>query len=78
MQAIFDFFNSIGEFFNNVWDVIKYIFEQITEFFKMLKPGVDFFISLLSSLPPLFLGFGITMIIVLILYVVLGRTAGGD
>lgn len=78
MQVIIDFFTSIGEWFSNAWEIVKYVFQEIAEFFKMLKPGVDFFRSLLGSLPPIFLGFGIAMLLVLLLYVILGRTAGGD
>lgn len=78
LQMIQSFFESIGEFFSRIWDFLTFVFNEITTFFKMLSPALKFFQSLLSSIPPLFYAFGIAMLIVLILYVILGRNAGGD
>lgn len=79
---MFEFFRNfadqIGQFFSKLWDIITFIFDELTQFFKMIKPAITFFQTLLTSLPPVFLGFGIAMLAVLIIYVVLGRTAGGD
>lgn len=78
MQMIQSFFEAIGGFFTKVWDILTFVFNEITTFFKMLSPVLKFFQSLLSSIPPLFYAFGIAMLVVLILYVILGRNAGGD
>lgn len=78
LQFLQDVFQQIAEFFTKVWDIITFIFDEITQFFKMIMPAVQFFVSLLVSLPPVFKVFGIAMISVLILYIILGRTAGGD
>lgn len=78
LQMIQSFFESIGEFFSKIWDFLVMIWEEITQFFKILAPALKFFQGLLSSLPPVFLAFGLAMLVVLILYVILGRTAGGD
>lgn len=78
LEMIQSFFTSVGEFFSKIWDFIVMIWEELTQFFKILSPALRFFQSLLSSLPPVFLAFGLAMLVVLILYVILGRTAGGD
>lgn len=73
-----NFADQIGEFFSKLWEIITFIFDELTQFFKMIKPAITFFQTLLTSLPPVFLAFGIAMLAVLIIYVILGRTAGGD
>lgn len=79
MVAFFtNFFTQIGDFFSKIWDFLVFIWEEITTFFKMISPALKFFTSMVTSLPPVFYFFGIAMLAVLILYVILGRTAGGD
>lgn len=78
IDLIYSFFTSIGEFFSKIWDFITMIWEELTQFFKILSPALKFFQGLLSSLPPVFLAFGLAMLVVLVLYIIIGRTAGGD
>lgn len=69
---------SIAEFFTNIWSFLTWVWDQITQFFKILAPALSFFQSLLSSIPPLFLAFAVAILVVLIIYIILGRNAGGD
>lgn len=77
-DLIKSFFQSIGEFFSNIWEFLVFVWDELTQFFRMLKPAISFFQQLLSSIHPLFLAFGIAMLVVLLLYIIIGRTAGGD
>lgn len=78
LEFLRSFFTSIGEFFSNIWNFLVFIWEEITQFFRMLSPALKFFQTLISTIHPLFLAFGLAMLVVLILYVIIGRTAGGD
>lgn len=73
-----NFADQIGQFFSKIWDILVFIFEELTQFFKLIKPAVNFFQTLLTSLPPVYLIFGIAILAVLIIYIIIGRTAGGD
>lgn len=72
------FFDGISNFFTKIWEILTWLFEEITQLFKLFLPVMNFIRKLLGSLPPVFLVFGLAMIAILILYVVLGRQAGGD
>ena len=78
IQLIQSFFESIGEFFSKIWDFIVMIWEELTQFFKILGPTIKFFQHMLTFLPGIYLGFGIALLVVLLLYIIIGRTAGGD
>lgn len=69
---------SIANFFSRIWDIFGWLFSNITMFFKIIKPAINFFQSLLSTIPSVYFGFGLAMLVVLIIYVILGRQAGGD
>lgn len=72
------FFESVGEFFSNIWNFLVFIWEEITQFFRMLSPALKFFQMLISTIHPVFLAFGVGILVVLILYIIIGRNAGGD
>lgn len=72
------FFQSIAEFFSNIWNILTFIFDEMTQFFLIVKQSIVFFHQVLGSLPTIFVVFGIAMLTVLIIYVVIGRNAGGD
>ena len=78
MQIITDFFTSIGHFFSSFWDIVVYVFKELKALFILLKAGLQFWLDMLGTMPVVFLGFGVAMITVLLLYVIIGRTAGGD
>lgn len=78
LQTITSFFESVGEFFTKVWDFLCFVFDEITQFFQILKPAIGFFQSLITNMHPVFLGFGTAMLVVLIIYTIIGRNAGGD
>ena len=77
-ELLRNFFVSVGDFFTKVWDILTFVFEEISQFFKMLSPALKFFQTLINTIHPLFLAFGLAMLVVLVLYIILGRTAGGD
>ena len=78
IDLIRSFFVSVGEFFSNIWDALVFFFVELTQFFKMLSPALKFFQILLSTIHPIFLAFGVAMLVVLLIYIIIGRTAGGD
>ena len=79
MVAFFESaFTAIGEFFTKVWDILVFIWDELTTFFRMIAPAIKFFTDMLQNLPSLFFYFGLAMLIVLVVYVIIGRTAGGD
>ena len=78
LQTLIDFFESLGEFFTKIWEFLCFIFDEVTQFFQILKPAIGFFQSLISNIHPVFFAFGTAMLIVLIIYTIIGRNAGGD
>lgn len=78
LEFIQNVFQSIAEFFSKIWEILVFIFDELTQFFKMISPAIKFFQTLFTTLPPIFVVFGIAMLAVMIIYVILGRTAGGD
>lgn len=73
-----NFLVSVGEFFSKIWQFLVFVWEELTQFFKILAPAVNFFSSLIRSIHPVFLAFGLAILVVLIVYIIIGRTAGGD
>lgn len=78
LEFLRSFFVSIGEFFSNIWSFLVFLWEEITQFFRILTPALIFFQNLISTIHPVFLSFGLAILVVLILYVIIGRNAGGD
>lgn len=78
LSTISTFFEGLASFFSRVWEIITFVFEELTQFFLIVKQSLVFFGKLIGSIPPVFTIFGIAMLVVLIVYVILGRTAGGD
>lgn len=77
IQFLQTFFQSIAEFFSKIWSFLTGIFDELAQFFRMLKPAMQFVLSLLKSLPAVYWLFGVAMILVLIVYLILGRESGG-
>lgn len=78
INLLHSFFESISEFFSNLWSILSFILEKITDTFMIIKQSIQFFTSLLGSIPSFFIFFGIATLLVLIVYVIIGRNAGGD
>ena len=87
LDAIVSFFQQLGEFFTTVWNLVKFAFGELVQFFKMVGSALSFIWSIINiiptmrqaySLPTIYLAFGICLILVLIIYIIVGRTAGGD
>lgn len=77
-QWLQDIFVRVSDFFSAIWEFIQLAISKIIEFFQVVAKALNFGYEILKILPSFYLIFGILMISVLIIYVVLGRSAGGD
>lgn len=78
LDAIVSFFQQLGEFFTTVWNLVKFAFGELVQFFKMVGSALAFVWSIINIIPTIYLAFGVCLILVLIIYIIVGRTAGGD
>lgn len=78
IDLLHSFFASIAEFFQTVWNFVSFIFGELIDFFRMVGSAVSFAFSIISFIPSIYLAFGIAMLLVLIIYIIVGRNAGGD
>lgn len=78
IQFLSNFFEQIGQFFSSLWSILTYAFQELLQFFRTVGAGLRFVWSIITLVPPIYLGFGIALILVLIIYLIIGRTAGGD
>lgn len=78
IQFFADFFQQIASFFSSVWQIVTYVFQELLQFFRTVGAGLKFVWSIITLVPPLYLGFGFALVLVLLIYLIIGRTAGGD
>lgn len=77
-QWLQDIFVRLSDFFSAIWDFIQLAISKIIEFFQVVAKALTFGYEVITALPTFYLVFGILMLSVLIIYVILGRSAGGD
>lgn len=75
LQGIFD---SISNFFGMITDTINSIIDKMIEFFGYIGSAVDFVKGILNFLPSFYLVFAGIVLVVLVIYLILGRQSGGD
>ena len=78
LQWFYVLFSSIFQFFSNIWQGLVWLWDQITQFFQIIKPAIHFFMVLVGSIPTFFYVFAVAILLVCIVYIILGRNAGGD
>lgn len=78
IQWISSIFDAISSFFANVGQVIDHIVSQITLFFSYIQSAVQFVGNAFLLIPTYYVVFGAIIIAILIIFLVLGRNAGGD
>lgn len=71
-------FNTVYGFFSNIVSIINYIVDQIRLLFGYVQGAADFVKNAFLLIPSYYLVFGTIIIVVLIVFLVLGRNAGGD
>ena len=76
LSEIKSFFTSIGSWFASVGTVIKDFIGDIVDFYYMLYSIEMFLFTLIGEFPPVILTIVLTVIVVTILYLILGRQTG--
>lgn len=77
-QWLQDIFIRISDFFSAIWDFVQLAVSKIIELFSVVAKALNFGYEILRSLPSFYLIFGILLLSVLIIYIIIGRSAGGD
>lgn len=75
LKSIWD---GISAFFDQVRTIVDVVIDKINEFITVIGSVMQFVWQCIEWIPPIFRVFLTISIIVLVLYLILGRNAGGD
>ena len=78
MQAILDVIESIFGMFETVFEFFKQFVSNIMLLFEYIGFASSTAYNLVASLPPWLQAFGTATILISVLYLILGRSTGGD
>lgn len=78
MQFIVDFIDSISSMLQGVWDFFQGMISDAISFGKYLSVAAKLAYNLVASLPPWLSAFGAATVLISVLFLVLGRSTGGQ
>lgn len=76
MKAILNGLSQIYDFFLMLGEMVRHFFQSIIEMFKMIQSTTYNLGLLTSTLPPWLIGYAIATTSVVVIYLIVGRTAG--
>lgn len=69
---------TITSFFQSIGDLITSIIDKFKQFFAFIAAAFEFVTSAFALIPSYYVAFGVIIVSVLVLFLILGRNAGGD
>lgn len=77
IEMLRTFIEGISNLINSIWSFLTGIFEKIVDFLKIIPQAISYVTGLIDGIPTVYKIFGIAMILVLVIYIILGRESGG-
>lgn len=78
MEYIVSFFEWLGDAFSSLWEFLSSTVENLIIFVKYLANAVSLAYEIVATLPTWLHGFAIITILVSLVYLIVGRSTGGD
>ena len=78
MEYIVEFFEWFGDLFSSLWDFLSSTIDNIILFIQYLGYGVSMAYDIISTLPYWLQGFATITILVSVVYIIIGRSTGGN
>lgn len=78
MEYLLSFFEWLGDALSSLWDFLSSTFENLSTFVKYLANAVSLAYEIIATLPTWLQGFAIITLLVSLVYLIVGRSTGGD